>query len=131
MSNRIGAAAIETPQQKLPSPSGRSVRAELHPKDPERSLRVIAKDVIQREKQAAAAEQIGISEGRLSAKLGDGTLSLGELERLDVAVAVTFAEEVLKRLGPLATPEARMRQQIRNARRALDEIEQGMEYLAS
>ena len=129
MGSKVTAALIETPPQTLPSPSGRSARAELRPKAPERSLRVIAKDVLQRGKQAAAATEIGISEGRLSAKLGDGTLSLGELEKLDVNVVVSIAEEVLRQLGPLATPPARIRQEIRRIRQACDEIEQGVEYL--
>lgn len=131
MSRSLANAAVETPQQTLPSPSGRSVRATLIPKAPESFLRPIAKDVIQRGKQSSAATEIGISEGRLSAKLGDGTLTLGELEKLGPAVAVTFAEEVLKQLGPLCTPEARIRQSIRNAKAALDEAEQMVEYLAS
>lgn len=121
MRSSVAAADVGTPQQTLPSPSGLCVKAFLRP---------IARDVIQRGKQSSAATEIGISEGRLSSKLGDGTLSLGELEKLGPEVAVTFAEEVLKRLGPLCTPHARVRQSIRNAKLALDEAEQLLEYIA-
>jgi hypothetical protein len=130
MPSTLTATAPETRQQKLPSPSGVSAKAERHAKVPESSLRSITKDVLQRGKQAAAATEIGISEGRLSAKLGDGTLSLGELEKLDVSVVVTIAEEVLKTLGPLSTPQARARQLIRSIRQELDELAQFMEHIA-
>lgn len=131
MSRSLANVGAERPQQNLPSPSGRSVDADLRPKLAETFLRPIAKEVIQREGQDNAATTIGISEGRLSAKLGDGTFNLKELEALGPEVAVTFAEEVLKRLGPLCTPKARIQQAIREARQRLDDIEQGVEYLAS
>lgn len=127
MNRSVATAAAETRQQNLPSPSGRSVDAGLRPKLPETFLRPIAKEVIQREGQDNAATTIGISEGRLSAKLGDGTFNLKELEALGPEVAVTFAEEVLKRLGPLCTPKARGCQLLRDIEQRCDEIRQLLE----
>lgn len=130
MKSSLAHAPAETPQQNLPRPSGRSVKADLAPKDPESSLRVIAKDVIQRGKQSSAASEVGLSEGRLSAKLGDGTFNVSEMERLGPEFAVTFAQEILQQLGPLCTPQARMRAEIRAIRKACDELEQGVEFLS-
>lgn len=130
MATTIPTAAAERHQQSLPSPSGRSVRADLHPKLPEIFLRPIVKDVLQRGKQSSAASQAGISEGRISAKLSDGSFNLRELEAQGVDVVVTVAEEILRRLGPLATPKARGLQLLRDIETRCDEIRQLLEHVA-
>jgi len=130
MSRILASSTVETPRQKLPAPSGQAAKAELDPKPPESFLRGIARETIQRGKQGAAALDIGISEGRLSAKLSDGTLALKDLEALGPEFAVTFAEEVLRQIGPLATPKARAKQLLRDRRRIDEELEQLMEYMA-
>lgn len=120
-----------TPQERLSEIHGSPAKAALHPKEPETFLRDIAKDTIQIVgKQGSAATEIDISEGRLSAKLDDGSITLKQLERLGVPYAVRLAEEILRQLGPLATPKDRMRAEIRAMRRHMDELEQGLEYLS-
>ena len=118
-------------QQKVAGLYAEPVKAAPRPKGPERFLREPAKDAIQAtQKQGTAATDIGLSEGRLSAKLSDGTITLGELERLGVAWAVRYAEEVLRQHGALASPAARAREVIRIMHRCLDEVAQYLEHLS-
>lgn len=131
MNQSIAASSAEAPQQKLSGIHGSPVKANLHPKEPEGFLREIAKDTIKTVgKIETAAEEIDISAARLSAKLTDGSVTLKQLEALGIPYAVRWAEEILRQLGPLSTPQARMREQIRAIRRAADELEQGLEHIA-
>lgn len=127
----LAASSSEAPQQKLSGIHGSPVKASLHPKEPEGFLRETAKDTIQTVgKIETAAVDIDISAARLSAKLADGSVTLKQLESLGINYAVRWAEDILRKLGPLATPQARMREQIRAIRRAADELEQGIEHLS-
>jgi len=119
-------------RRTLPRPSGHAAKAALKAELPGtsvRSLPDIAKDVVQeRVKQEAAAEQIGISAGRLSSKLSDGSLTLKQLDALGDDVLVATAEEILETRG--RNPVAVIRQAIRDARKAMEIIEQGVDFLS-
>lgn len=134
MPRSLAAQLDGTEQQTLPSPSGRTAKAGLKPELPgtlfrEVPLQVIVKDVVQeRVKQEAAAESMDISAGRLSSKLTDGSLTLAQLDKLGDEVIVPVAERILEQRG--RSPVAVLRQQVREARRALDIIEQGIDYFA-
>jgi hypothetical protein len=131
MSPSIPDYAAERSRQRLSDVHGVPVKAGLHPNEPERFLREVAKDTIRAiGKQGSAAADIAISEGRLSAKLADGSIALKQLERLGLSYAVSFAENILKRYGPLATPQARARQLVREMRDRLNEIDQYLEHIA-
>jgi hypothetical protein len=94
-----------------------------------RSVPEIAKDVVQSaSKQEALAEQIGISGGRLSSKLTDGSLTLAQLDAMGDEVIVPVAERILEQRGHSAA--AVVRQAIRDCRKALEIIEQGVEFLS-
>lgn len=115
------APAAATPREKLPETSGQPVKASLRPQVPATRLRDVAAEALQQAtSQKAAALDIDISEGRLS-----------QLETLGPQYAVKFGEQLIEQFAPLATPIARARQQVKEARRALDEIEQALEVLAS
>ena len=130
MRTSLAASAVETPQQKLSGIRATDNKTAAHPKEPETELRLVAKEAIQRVgKQQAAASDIGISEGRLSAKLGDGTLSLGELEKLGPHYAAEFGRQLLERFGPLSTPHARAQHLMRAIRDMHDEVAQLIDYL--
>lgn len=129
MSASLRASSAETPQQKLSGIRATDNKTAAHPKETESELRLVAKEAMQRVgKQAAAASDIGISEGRLSAKLGDGTLSLGELEKLGPQYAAEFGRQLLERFGPLATPHARAAHLLREMRRMHEELSQLIDY---
>ena len=131
MHNSIAATVPGTPQQKLSDVHGVPVKANLHPKVPETPLREIAKDTIQLlGKQESAAGDIEISAGRLSAKLADGSITVKQLESLGIDYAVRFAEEILRQLGPLATPKMRARHTLHRIRQAVEELDQYLEYIA-
>jgi hypothetical protein len=126
--NSLTAQLAATPREKLAD-----VRATEHKgaQEAARHLREVAKDAIRRVgKQGAAAIDIGIHEGRLAHKLSDGTISLAELEKLGPHYAAEFGRQLLERFGALATPQARARQKIREARQALDELDQFLEHIA-
>jgi 3-deoxy-D-manno-octulosonate 8-phosphate phosphatase KdsC-like HAD superfamily phosphatase len=129
MTPSITAQLAETPQERLSTVSGKPVKAGLAPKLPETRLRELAKETIQTvSKQEAAAVEIGISSGRLSAKLGDGTINLGELEKLGVPFAVKWAESILNQHGALLTPQGYIRAQIRAIRAACDQVDQAVDH---
>lgn len=80
--------------------------------------------------QKAAAVDLGISEGRLSHKLSDGTLTARDLDELGPAVLTEIARRALEVFGPLSTPQSRMREAVRDIRRRCDEIDQYLEFIA-
>jgi hypothetical protein len=131
MGASVAVRAGETPQERLSGLHGTPAKASLPPKPGVTELRLVAKEAIQRVgKQSAAATDIGISDGRLSAKLEDGTLSLRELERLGPHYAAEFGRQLLERFGPLATPHARARQLLQEHRRIADELFAIIEHLS-
>lgn len=122
-----------TPRERLADVSGRDAdrpRAELHPQPSATRLRDVAAEALQQvTSQKAAAIDIDLSEGRLSHKLKDGTLTLAQLETLGPTYAVKFGEQLIEQFAPLATPKARARQQLRDAERCLRELDQVLELL--
>lgn len=93
-------------------------------------LREVAKEAIRRVgKQSAAASDIGIHEGRLAHKLTDGTLSLGELEKLGPHYAAEFGRQLLERFGPISTPHARAQLLMRELGRLHSELAQIIDFL--
>lgn len=120
-----------TPQEIVLGIHGKDAarpKADLNPKASETALRTIAKDVIQAGgKQEAAAEEAGLSGGRFSAKLIDGSIRLRELERLGPSFAVKWAEEIIRQFGPTMTPQQFIREEVRAIRKHLENIEQGTE----
>jgi len=110
---------------------GKKLMAHAKPHQPAPVVREAAAEAINRTgTHKGAATDLGLDRSRFTHKLSDGTLTLKELEALGPAFVAKFGEELLERAMPLATPAARLREQIRSIRRAVDELEQGLELLA-
>lgn len=130
MAQSIVASSPATPRESLANVRATANKTAVRPQEAASPMREVAKDAIRRVgKQSAAASDIGIHEGRLAHKLTDGTISIGELERLGPHYAAEFGRQLLERFGPLSTPQARIRQAIRDARANLELIEQGVDHL--
>lgn len=118
-------------RRSLPTPSERKRTVQAHAElsgTSVRSLPEIVKDVVQEHvKQDAAASEIGISGGRLSSKLSDGSITAKQIDAMGDDVLIPMAEQILESRGK--SPIAVMRQAIRDARKAMSIIEQGVEFL--
>lgn len=120
-----------TERETLPAPCGAHAKADLRPQVPATRLRDVAAEALQRtSSQKSAAIDIAISEGRLSHKLQDGSLTLAQLEALGPSYAVALGESLIEQFAPLATPKARALQQVSEAERALKEIRQALELIS-
>lgn len=114
-----------------PSLAGACAKADLAPHPPAPRVRDCAAEAVRAKgTHKGAASDLGLDRSRFSHKLKDGSLRLSELEELGPDVAVKMAEEILEHFAPLVTPAARMRHQLRMAKRALDEAEQLVEFIA-
>ena len=79
--------------------------------------------------QKAAAIDMEIDEGQLSRELQTGRLTLARLEKLGPQYAAELGRRLVDAYGSLVSPQAFIREQIREIRRRLDQIEQGVEGL--
>lgn len=130
MAQSIASSSAATPRESLADIRATDHKPAVRPQEAASPLREVAKDAIRRiGKQSAAASDIGIHEGRLAHKLSDGTISLGELERLGPHYAAEFGRQLLERFGPLSTPHARARQLLREMGRMQDELSQLIDHL--
>jgi hypothetical protein len=130
MATTLKAEAGATPRERLAGISGQPVKAALRAQLPATPVREVAKDAIHRvSSQKAAAVDLALSEGRLSHKLTDGSLTLAQLEGLDPRVIAEFGKLLTERYAPLVTPQARIREQVRQVRRACDEIDSFLELV--
>lgn len=110
-----------------PSP----VKAHLDPQVPATRLRDDAEEAIDRtSSQKAAAATIGISQGRLSHKNDDGTLTLAQLETLGPEFAVEFGVSIQKKYGPLVkSPSEHAEDLIDQMQADLNELRQFVRHI--
>jgi hypothetical protein len=96
------------------------------------ALRELAFEAIRRThgKALVAADVVGISESQLGRLVNDGDLKLKQLEALGPETLAVLGRELLDTYGPLATPKARAKARIRDARAILDELDQVLELIA-
>lgn len=78
----------------------------------------------------AAAEDMGIDRAQMYRQLQNGHLTIERLEALGPAFGAELGRMLLDAFGPLSTPQARARQDIREMRRLLDELDQAVELIA-
>jgi hypothetical protein len=78
----------------------------------------------------AAAEEMGIDRAQMYRQLQNGHLTIERLEALGPAFGAELGRMLLDAFGPLSTPQARARQDIREMRRLLDELDQVVEMIA-
>lgn len=115
-----------TPRERLADVSGRPAKAELKAQVPAIPLRDVAAEALRRAmSQKAAATDIDISEGRLSHKLKDGSLTLAQLEALGAVFGMRLGEVCREHYGT-EDPQARMRRAIREAQEKIAEIAEAM-----
>lgn len=109
----------------------RQAKADLRADETTPLLRDVAATAIERtDIQKEVADQIGIHRSRLTHKIKDGSLTLKQLEELGPRFAVLLGQELLETYGPLATPKARAKEDIRTIRKLLDELDQALELIA-
>lgn len=119
MSKSLALERVATERQSL---AGSCAKAELRAQVGAPPLREVAADALKRvTSQKAAALDVGISEGRLSHKVKDGTLTLRELEALGPDFGRALGEECQRTYGA-ETADARKQRLIRALRQHLDEL---------
>lgn len=92
--------------------------------------RVIEQAVRALGKLDATAGDMRIDRAQMYRQFENGHLTVEHLERLDVNFYVELGKQLLEHYGPLATPYARAKQKVREAREALNEIDQALELIA-
>jgi len=112
MAARFPLVDAGTERNDLPAPSGRAAKADLRP-----HAREAMRDACG--KQGAAARDIGISEGRLSSKLEDGSLTLAQIGSLGPGYARALARRLLDAYGTAADSPAMRLVRIESALREL------------
>ncbi len=78
----------------------------------------------------ATAADMGIDRAQLYRQLENGHLTIEKIEALGPEFASELGRMLLETFGPLSTPKARGKQRIREARAALDELDELLEYTA-
>ena len=128
----VRSAVSTTPDKALVSPRPTMAKADIGPQGEPGELSAVVKDSARRVygKQGAAAAHLGKDEGNFARDVVAGRMTLSELHKLGPAFLAEFGKELVEQYAALATPQARMRQQIKVARTALDELEQGLEHIA-
>lgn len=92
--------------------------------------RVIASAIERVGPMKAAAADMGIDRAQMYRQLQNGHLTIERLETLGPEFGAELGRMLLDAFGPLSTPHARARQDIRDMRRLLDELDQVLEMIA-
>lgn len=115
-----------TPRHSLPERSGGPLKADTRPEDAGTLLRDVAAEALKRvTSQKVAAIDIKISEGRLSSKLKDGSLTLKQLEALGSIYGQRLGEVCREAYGT-EDPQARIRRAIREAQQKIAEVAEAL-----
>jgi hypothetical protein len=132
MSATMTQPKLASHREELASVRGSQAKADLPPQVSASVLPELAEFAIKRGhgKALTAAGVLGLSESHLGRLVNDGDLKLKQLEALGPETIVTLATEMLKHYGPLATPKAQAKQDIREMRHILDELDQLLEHIA-
>lgn len=122
MAESIRQSNSATPRERLADVCPRPAKATLQPQEGATRLREVAAEALRRAtSQKAAAADIGVSEGRLSHKVKDGTLTLAQLEALGPEFGRELGDECRRVYGE-ADPKDRARRVLLSLRRELDEL---------
>lgn len=78
----------------------------------------------------AAASEMGIDRAQMYRQLQNGHLTIERLEQLGPEFGAELGRMLLDAFGPLSTPQARMRQNLRDVQRLLNEVEQFLEMVS-
>ena len=78
----------------------------------------------------AAAAEMGIDRAQMYRQLQNGHLTIERLEALGPEFGAELGRMLLDAFGPLSTPQARMRQNLRDVQRLLSEVEQFLEMVS-
>lgn len=92
--------------------------------------RVIASAIERVGPMKAAASDMGIDRAQMYRQLQNGHLTIERLESLGPEFGAELGRMLLDAFGPLSTPQARMRQNLRDVQRLLNEVEQFLEMVS-
>lgn len=127
------ASTLEKPRQTQEVPDLDAVRPRMAkavtPSHTE-LRRVIASAIERLGPMKAAASDMGIDRAQMYRQLQNGHLTIERLEQLGPEFCAELGRLLLDEFGPLSTPEARMRQNLRDVQRLLNEVEQFLELIA-
>lgn len=91
--------------------------------------RVIASAIERVGPLKSAAADMGIDRAQMYRQLQNGHLTIERLEQLGPEFGAELGRLLLDAFGPLSTPQARAKQDIRDIRRLLDEVDQFLEAM--
>lgn len=92
--------------------------------------RVIASAIERVGPLKSAAADMGIDRAQMYRQLQNGHLTIERLEQLGPEFGAELGRMLLDAFGPLSTPQARMRQNLRDVQRLLNEVEQFLEMVS-
>jgi hypothetical protein len=124
---------LTAPDKALVNVRPQMAKAEMPDNDAVDSLSSVVKEAAKRShngKQGAAAAKLGKDDGNFSRDIAAERLTLKDLKALGRSFLAEFGKELVNEYAPLETPEARARQNLREVKRLLDEVEQLLEYVA-
>jgi hypothetical protein len=126
MRNSIGSAALQTPDNSLPSRSQGQAKADLIRDAAKTEFSEVFKSAARKVfgKQELAAAALGKSPGTFSRDVDAGTIRTGELAALGPEMLAEVGRELCARYADLVSPSARKQRLIRDMRAALDELDQ-------
>jgi hypothetical protein len=123
---------VTTPDKALVSPNGKTAKASLRDNGLQARLSAVVKTSARKThgKQGAAAAVLEKDEGNFSRDIDAGRTTLAELSGLGPDFLADLGETLTETFGKLSSPKDRARQQLREARRILDEIDQYLEQVS-
>jgi hypothetical protein len=107
-------------------------KAEIAVTDGHTLLRSVIQTLIRNapDKKEKLAADMGKDRAQMYRQSENGHLTVEDLDALGLDFLMKMALEVLEQVGPLQTPQAKARQDIRDIRRLLEDIEQALEFVA-
>ena len=116
--------------QSLDSIRPKPAKAALPVNANQSSLRPLIAEAIRRvSTQKAAAVDMEIDPAQLTRQLQSGNLTIARLEALGPDYAAELGRLLIETFGPLSTPIARAKQDVREMRALLDRMDQALDYL--
>lgn len=114
----------------LDSVRPKPAKADLAVNDSQSGLKPLIAEAIRRvTSQKAAAADMGIDPAQLTRQLQSGHLTVERLEALGPEYAAELGRLLVETFGPLSSPYARVKQDVREIRQLLDRIDQGVDFL--
>jgi hypothetical protein len=132
MGSRVATAAVSREVPNCDEVRPRMAKAEIAVTDGHTLLRSVIQTLIRNapDKKEKLAADMGKDRAQMYRQSENGHLTVEDLDALGLDFLMKMALEVLEQVGPLQTPQAKARQDIRDIRRLLEDIEQALEFVA-